>query len=110
MLSDENLSGGKNKNRWPRFWLKDVFCVEKSVKSYVERVLKECPCVGEEIEAFVIERNVHPDAWRRIGVLTFDRNRKVKEKVTYESIRKHLLDKYGRKSSYGTVHGATVYC
>ena len=36
-------------------------------------------------------------------MLTFDGNRKVKEKVTYERIRKHLQEVYGRKFSYGTV-------
>ena len=41
----------------------------------------------EEIEAFVSERNVGANAWRRTGVLTFDGNRSVKENVTYERIR-----------------------
>ena len=35
------------------------------------------------------------DAWRT-GVLTFDGNRKVEEKVTYECIRKHLQEVYGK--------------
>ena len=75
----------------------------RKVSKKLRGVLEECPCIGKEIEAFVIERNVGADAWRRTGVLTFDGNRKIKEKVTYERIRKHLQDMYGRKFSYGTV-------
>ena len=43
------------------------------------------------------------DAWRHTGVLTFDGNTKIKEKVTYEKIRQHLQNEYHRKFSYGTV-------
>lgn len=55
------------------------------------------------MEAFVSERSIGADAWRRTGVLTFDGNRRIKEKVTYECIRQHLQQVYQRKFSYGTV-------
>ena len=58
-------------------------------------VLKECPNIGKEIETFVSERNVGADAWRT-GVLTFDGNRKVKEKVTNVSI--NVYRKYTEKN------------
>ena len=77
--------------------------LSRKISKKLHGVLKECPTIGKEIEAFVSERNVGADAWRRTGVLTFDGNRKVKEKVTYERIRKHLEEVYGRKFSYGTV-------
>ena len=69
----------------------------------VSKILKDCPDIGETIEAFVREHQVGADAWRRTGVLTFDGNTKVKEKVTYEKIRQHLQNEYHRKFSYGTV-------
>ncbi len=67
------------------------------------KILRECPDIGKEIESFVQSHNVGADAWRRTGVLTFDGNVRVKEKVTYERIRKHLQIMYQRKISYGTV-------
>lgn len=48
-------------------------------------------------------RNIGADAWRRTGVLTFDGNTKLPQKVTYEKIRLHLQEKYKRHFSYGTV-------
>ena len=56
----------------------------KSVKSFV----KMYPDIGKVIEAFVQDRNVGADAWRRTGVLTFDGNCHVKEKVTFKRIQK----------------------
>ena len=53
------------------------------------------PDIGERIEQFVQEHKVGADAWRRTGVLTFDGNIKLKDKVTYEKIR--------HKFTYGTV-------
>ena len=43
------------------------------------------------------------DAWRRTGVLTFDGNSKLKDKVTYKKIQKHLEDVYNRRFAFGTV-------
>ena len=51
----------------------------------------------------VQERNIGADAWHRTGVLTFDRNTRVKSKVTYERLRQHLMSVYNRNFSYGTV-------
>ena len=61
------------------------------------------PDIGETIEHFVEEHQVGADAWRRTGVLTFDGNTNLKEKVMYEKIRQHLQDTYHHKFSYGTV-------
>ena len=33
-----------------------------------------CPDNGKVIEAYVQERNIGADSWRRTGVLTFDGN------------------------------------
>ena len=49
------------------------------------------------------EHKVGADAWRRTGVLTFDGNTKLNDKVTYEKIRQHLEEMYTHKFSYGTV-------
>ena len=69
----------------------------------VSGILMECPDIGQKIEEFVKERSVGADAWRRTGVLTFDGNKQVKEKVTYERIQSYLQEIYQRKISYGTV-------
>jgi len=66
-------------------------------------IVENYPNIGEVIEKYVQERNVGADAWRRTGVLTFDDNTKVKEKVTYNRIREHLKTVYGRNFSHGTV-------
>ena len=69
----------------------------------VRGILKDYPNIGTDIEEYVKERSVGADAWRRTGVLTFDGNKQVKEKVTYSNIRLHLEELYRRKFSYGTV-------
>lgn len=66
-------------------------------------ILSEYPDIEKTVEDFVKERGVGADAWRRTGVLTFDGNANVKEKVTYERIRQHLQQVYNRKFSYGSV-------
>ena len=40
---------------------------------------------------------------KSVGVLTFDGNAKLKNKVTYEEIRQHLQGKYHHRFSYGIV-------
>lgn len=55
------------------------------------------------MEDFGTANNVGADAWRRTGILTFDGNIKNTQKVTYERIRQHLEEAYGRHFSYGTV-------
>ena len=69
----------------------------------VRRSEDECPDIGATIEEFVKKRGVGADAWRRTGVLTFDRNRSPAKKVTFLTIQAHLQAKYRRKISYGTV-------
>ena len=49
------------------------------------------------------ERNASVDTWRWTGALTFDGNVDLKEKVTYERIRQHLIEFYHRNISFGTV-------
>ena len=69
----------------------------------VSKILQQCPDIGKVIETYVQDRNVGADAWRRTGVLTFDGNVHLKEKVTYERIRLHLVEVYQRHFSFGTV-------
>ena len=69
----------------------------------VRGILKDCPDIGQVIEAYVQDRNVGADAWRRTGVLTFDGNTKVKRKVTFNRIRENLQSVYKRKFSHGSV-------
>ena len=69
----------------------------------VRGILKDFPNIGKKIEEFVQERNVGADAWRHTGVLTFDGNTKVKQKVTYTRIKEYLESVYNRKFSFGTI-------
>ncbi len=75
----------------------------RKLSNKTSKILTECPGIGKEFEIFVQSHNIGADAWRRTGVLTFDGNLHVKEKVTYERVRKHLEEVYKRKISYGTV-------
>ena len=47
-------------------------------------IVQSYPDIGTTIEKFVEECNVGADAWRRIGLLTFDGNVKVGKKCTYK--------------------------
>lgn len=69
----------------------------------VSKLLQDCPDIGKEIETYVQDCNIGADAWRRTGVLTFNGNVNLKEKVTYERIRRHLVEVYNRQISFGTV-------
>ena len=68
-------------------------------RSRVDTITTKYPDIGTTIENFVQQCNVGADAWRRTGVLTFDGNVKVKKKATYNRIREHLENKYGRHFS-----------
>ena len=65
-------------------------------------IVDQYPDIGKTIETFVEESNIGADSWRRTGVLTFDGNMRVRKKVTYSHIKKHLEETYRRKFSYGT--------
>ena len=93
----------RRKQRYKAKLMVDKRFLSRKVSKTLRGVLLQCPGIGKEIEAFVSERNVGADAWRRTGVLTFVGNRRIKEKVTYERIRQHLQQLYSRKISYGTV-------
>lgn len=60
-------------------------------------MLKEC---GKVVEKYVEDHSVGADSWRRTGVLTFDGNVRLKQKITFKRIQKHLED---RKFSFGSV-------
>ena len=77
--------------------------LSRKVSKRGSRIVSKFPDIGETIESFVQEHKVGADAWRRTGVLTFDGNTKVSDKVTYEKIRQHLEEVYHHKFSYGTV-------
>ena len=62
--------------------------LSKKVSKKVKNVNK-FPDIGKSIENFVQDCNVGADVWRT-GVLTFNGNRCVKKKATFERIRRHL--------------------
>ena len=78
------------------------FLAQKVTPS-IRGILMDHPDIGSVIEEFVQESNIGADAWRRTGVLTFDGNTRVKQKVTYNRICEHLQCVYNRKFSHGTV-------
>ena len=53
-------------------------------------MLKECPNIGKVIENYVEDHSVGANAWRRTGVLTFDGNVHLKQKVTFKRIQNIL--------------------
>ena len=57
--------------------------LSRRIGKRVETVVDRFPDIGESIESFVSDLNIGADAWRRPGVLTFDGNLRVKQKVTY---------------------------
>ena len=73
------------------------------LKKRTSEIVKQFPNIGEVIEEYVIDHNVGADAWRRTGVLTFDGNTNLKNKVTYKRIQEHLKRTFGIDISYGTV-------
>ena len=66
-------------------------------------MLDRFPNIGSEIESYVHSCDIGADRWRKTGVLTFDGNVRVNQKVTFQRIREHLESKYGEAFSYGTV-------
>ena len=79
----------------------NFLCKKRSQK--VSKIISDCENIGKVIDVFVEDTNIGADTWRRTGVLTFDRNTKVKEKVTYKRIQQHLEQVYKRKFGYGTL-------
>ena len=77
--------------------------LHRSYSKRVNCIVDKYPDIGDSIEQFVQSCNVGADAWRRIGILTFDGNVKVQKKATYRRIQNYLQEKYGRSFSYGTV-------
>lgn len=55
------------------------------------------------MEEYVEQRSIGADAWRRTGMLTFDGNKDIREKVTYKGMQEHLQKVYKRTFSYGTI-------
>ncbi len=51
----------------------------------------------------MLKISVCADVWRRTGVLSFDGNANLKDKVTYTKIQKHLEKVYQRNFAFGTV-------
>lgn len=68
--------------------------LQRKQSKKVRGILATFPDIGKTIEEYVQERSIGADAWRRTGVLTFDGNRTVKEKVTYSRIKNHLEKTY----------------
>ena len=77
--------------------------LHRRISTKISGIVDKYPDIGKEIETYVQARSIGADAWRRTGVLTFDGNNTVKEKVTYSGIKKHLEHVYKRKFAYRTV-------
>ena len=77
--------------------------LSRRVLKKTSKLIEAFPHIGEMIEDYVKDHNVGADSWRRTGVLTFDGNAHLKEKVTYGKIKKYLESALGRNIAYGTV-------
>ena len=60
--------------------------LSRRVLKKTSKLIEVFPHIGE-LEDYVKDHNVGADSWRRTGVLTFDGNAHLKEKVTYGKIR-----------------------
>ena len=69
----------------------------------IAKIQRDCPDIGKTMEKYVKKCGVGASAWRRTGVLTFDGNTHVGQKVTFKRIKEHLKEKYDRTFGYGTV-------
>ena len=103
-LIQNKIAAIKRKVQWTKAKLiaEKKFLNRRTAK-IVSGILKNCPDIGEKIEEFVKSQSIGADASRRTGVLTFDGNKSVKEKVTYERIRVYLEETYKHKFAYGIV-------
>ena len=97
LISKRRMHSKTNKTAASKIFL------SRRVLKRTSKILTDCKDIGKLIEKFVSDNNVGADAWRRTGVLTFDGNTRLGNKVTYERIRQHLQDVYKRHFSYGTV-------
>ena len=77
--------------------------MSRRVLKKTSKLIEAFPHIGEMIEDYVKDHNVGADSWRRTGVLTFDSNAHLKEKVTYGKIKKYLESALCRNIAYGTV-------
>lgn len=77
--------------------------LQRKIGKRTNRIIQDCPNIGNVIEDFVKDHTVGADAWRRTGLLTFDGNANLKEKVTYKKIQCHLKKVIKRHFSYGSV-------
>lgn len=82
--------------------------LSRTISKKASTLIKEFPNIGEIVEDFVRDHNVGADSWRRTGVLTFDGNVHIKDKVTYSKIQKHLESKTCKQYSTPTVQGTAV--
>lgn len=105
----KNLVAKKRRNLLQKFRRKKARLLAEqrylscSAGKNMKTIIDKHPNIGYEIESFVRSCDVGADRWRRIGVLTFDGNVRVKKKVTFRRIQEHLELLYGEKISYGTL-------
>ena len=92
----------KNRRERIKMLSEKRFLLRKRSKK-VKGILHDHPNIGKVMEEFIEQRSIGADAWRSTGVLTFDGNKTVQEKVTYQRIQEHLQAVFKRKFSYGTV-------
>ena len=55
------------------------------------KIVNDCPDIEKNNRKVVHERNIGADSWRWTGVLTFDDNVRLSEKVMYERISSDFI-------------------
>lgn len=103
LISKRRLAIQRRKRRLRAKAIVDGRILSRKTSSKIGGILSTCPNIGKVIEDFVSDHNIGADSWRRTGVLTFDGNTRLPQKVTYERIRHHLIKVYNRHFSYGSV-------
>lgn len=94
VTSDEKVSKQAKITRMARYVQQNTIgkqhLLTRATAKKESKLVQNCPGIGKEVEEFVKEHNVGADAWRRTGLLTFDGNTRLKDKVTYLKLQKHL--------------------
>lgn len=80
-----------------------TFLMRRKATKNTRDILSKYPDIGEVMEKYATSCDVGADKWRRTGVLTFGGEKRSEKRLTFEKLRQHLEEVYGRRFSIGTV-------
>jgi hypothetical protein len=90
-------------NARKRAQIKNLNLLSKNRSQQEREISRRHPDIGLVMERYAELCDVGADQWRRTGVLTFNRKKKMEKRLTYENMQAFLQKHYGEKISLGTV-------